>query len=259
MGGDVTNPQSLNRYAYALNNPTSSNDPSGLSSALDPYPRCSPESAFAADVDCTDDPGAYSTGPHSTDPAYYCSYMDSNDASCRQMAGLWPNGDPIFGGGSGVIIDSGGGYGGLGSGPLSGDFGPMGYPTGGGWGPPCDFGTCGGPVPGNSFAPAVTAAIGAGAAVCVGSGACEAAALGVAAGVLVGLAAVEIQHVFQNRAERERIRNIARGVGVDPHELGDAVEVYKQEHGIPNDENLSYAEIWTIAQQVKQGLYKGLK
>ena len=26
-GGDVTNPQSLNRYAYVLNNPASLNDP----------------------------------------------------------------------------------------------------------------------------------------------------------------------------------------------------------------------------------------
>ena len=30
MGGDITNPQSLNRYAYALNNPTTLTDPSGL-------------------------------------------------------------------------------------------------------------------------------------------------------------------------------------------------------------------------------------
>jgi RHS repeat-associated protein len=29
-GGDVTNPQSLNRYAYVLNNPATLNDPSGL-------------------------------------------------------------------------------------------------------------------------------------------------------------------------------------------------------------------------------------
>jgi uncharacterized protein RhaS with RHS repeats len=32
MGGDLTNPQSLNRYAYALNNPETLVDPSGLSS-----------------------------------------------------------------------------------------------------------------------------------------------------------------------------------------------------------------------------------
>ncbi|MGH9433863.1 MAG: RHS repeat-associated core domain-containing protein, partial [Terriglobia bacterium] len=30
VGGDLTNPQSLNRYAYALNNPESLTDPSGL-------------------------------------------------------------------------------------------------------------------------------------------------------------------------------------------------------------------------------------
>jgi uncharacterized protein RhaS with RHS repeats len=31
LAGDITNPQSLNRYAYVLNNPTGNTDPSGLS------------------------------------------------------------------------------------------------------------------------------------------------------------------------------------------------------------------------------------
>ena len=30
LAGDITNPQSLNRYAYAMNNPTNLIDPSGL-------------------------------------------------------------------------------------------------------------------------------------------------------------------------------------------------------------------------------------
>ncbi|MGH9376021.1 MAG: hypothetical protein ACRD1J_07610 [Terriglobia bacterium] len=36
VGGDIMNPQSLNRYAYALNNPTTDIDPSGLCSDFDP-------------------------------------------------------------------------------------------------------------------------------------------------------------------------------------------------------------------------------
>ncbi len=35
LGGDITNPQSLNRYAYALNNPTTLTDPTGLCSDYD--------------------------------------------------------------------------------------------------------------------------------------------------------------------------------------------------------------------------------
>jgi hypothetical protein len=30
-------------------------------------------------------------------------------------------------------------------------------------------------------------------------------------------------------------------------------------NGIPNNVNLSYAEIWAIAQEVKEGLWKGTK
>jgi RHS repeat-associated protein len=53
MGGDITNPQSLNRYAYALNNPTTNIDPLGLDSC-DPYFLCpeGPWSCFFTDPGC---------------------------------------------------------------------------------------------------------------------------------------------------------------------------------------------------------------
>ncbi|HXH49814.1 MAG TPA: RHS repeat-associated core domain-containing protein, partial [Terriglobia bacterium] len=43
LAGDVTNPQSLNRYAYVLNNPVSNTDPQGLSS-------CGPDSIATVDT-----------------------------------------------------------------------------------------------------------------------------------------------------------------------------------------------------------------
>jgi RHS repeat-associated protein len=47
LGGDVTNPQSLNLYAYVANNPTTSIDPLGLCSSVGPGGGfdCSPEEA----------------------------------------------------------------------------------------------------------------------------------------------------------------------------------------------------------------------
>ena len=46
LGGDVTNPQSLNRYAYVLNNPTTLTDPLGLQSG-DFDPRACQDPAYA--------------------------------------------------------------------------------------------------------------------------------------------------------------------------------------------------------------------
>jgi RHS repeat-associated protein len=145
VGGDITNPQSLNRYAYVLNNPTSMIDPLGLS-----------DCGGNPDVDCNDpshppDPPNHGGGGVGlgTDPSSDCSYTDSNDASCSNPAGLWSNGAPIYGGTGGGLNIGIWGDSGFGSGPLSGDFGPMGYPSSG-IGLPCDFGTCAGPWP-NGF------------------------------------------------------------------------------------------------------------
>lgn len=99
LGGDITNPQSLNRYAYVLNNPASFNDPLGLGHGLVYIDVCAP-----GDFAC--DGGGIDTNPG--DP---CSYVSSiADASCQEPPGLWDNGQPIF------PPYLGGGFGGWGGG-----------------------------------------------------------------------------------------------------------------------------------------------
>jgi len=51
QGGDVSNPQSLNRYAYVLNNPASLNDPSGLDGE-NPADPCSDPSYADSNAEC---------------------------------------------------------------------------------------------------------------------------------------------------------------------------------------------------------------
>jgi RHS repeat-associated protein len=80
LAGDISNPQSLNRYTYALNNPTTLIDPLGLQS---PGDNCSSKtgSAFA---DCV-------TG-------IYCM-ADPGQCSNRQLYGLFDEFDVILNGG----------------------------------------------------------------------------------------------------------------------------------------------------------------
>ena len=161
LGGDVSNPQSLNRYAYVMNNPINLTDVLGLgpddpcANAGDGGSSCEMAISNIPPVTC------YNGVCYNTNPADPCGYITSTgDASCGGgPPGLWNDGTSIFAG-SGVSV-IGGGFGGdgggLGSSPLSGDFGPMGLP-GGGSGMPCDFGTCGGSMPGSGFLDAGDAA-----------------------------------------------------------------------------------------------------
>ncbi len=134
VAGDITNPQSLNRYAYALNNPTTLTDPLGLIS-------CDP----AYGMDCCDPEDLFGCCPPGCDPS---------DIEC-EPTGAPPGPPPPGGGGTG----GGGGGGGTGStapgavwssnGTWSEGHQPAVYP----WslwqvfGPvgsvyPCDFGVC---------------------------------------------------------------------------------------------------------------------
>src|SRR3989454_5485526 len=84
LGGDVTNPQSLNRYAYALNSPTNLVDPLGL----DPF----------APVGC--DPEDY----HNCSPCDIFE-MEACPPGCDPFFGCTPGGPlprPFPGGGGGV-------------------------------------------------------------------------------------------------------------------------------------------------------------
>jgi RHS repeat-associated protein len=147
LAGDVTNPQSLNRYAYVLNNPASLVDPSGLDAVKIMEPGGGTACEFFA-WEC----GGGGAGV-STDPSNDCSYLMTNDASCQQAPGLFNNGQPIY-------PDPGSGGGGSGFGspwPINTDYGPIqplspGQLLGlllpiGASSPECDpFGFCGGPT-----------------------------------------------------------------------------------------------------------------
>ncbi|MGH9396818.1 MAG: hypothetical protein ACRD18_08200 [Terriglobia bacterium] len=76
LGGDITNPQSLNRYAYALNNPTTLTGPSGLGN-----PDCNNPEYAASHAECPAPPPCVADGTEGCIP--------------------YPIGYPVGGGGGG--------------------------------------------------------------------------------------------------------------------------------------------------------------
>jgi RHS repeat-associated protein len=181
LAGDVSNPQSLNRYAYVMNNPTTLTDPSGMGpkDGWDPCDRRPDKASCGGGQVGPNDPGPYATDPADIE----CAYVGTANAGCSQLPGLWSNGTPVQ---PGVTVSVGGtgsttgsaqiwstndlpcelgdcgssGWPGGATGPLSGDFGPFGLPASGGFGMPCDFGTCGNSFPGDGFQAAAAAAAG---------------------------------------------------------------------------------------------------
>ena len=132
---DLTNPQSLNLYAYVMNNPATLTDPLGL------CPGCpkliDPSTCDGIALNCTgggNGDGGYGEGCGFSDPTCAGNTVDCELGSC--------GGGGTGGGLPGLPTGPSGGIIGT-SGPLSGDYGAGLPPLGPDDGPPCDFGPCG--------------------------------------------------------------------------------------------------------------------
>jgi len=217
---DLTNPQSLNRYAYVMNNPTTLVDPSGL----DPFQPC--QSEFNCPPgNCLPDIDGFCIPAPPCDPVLGCAPPPVG-------------GGPPPMGGSGGASGGGGGTAPGGSGTGGGGAGP--FPGGG---PICGtFGACGGMPPG-FVSPAIGTADESApfvfdvTVICALTPGCLETVAGVAAGVLVykgvqaGIQIYNSRRTAPNQAENEQVRRIAREFCVSATALGNAVHDYKKRYG----------------------------
>ncbi|MBZ5539372.1 MAG: hypothetical protein LAN61_02515 [Acidobacteriia bacterium] len=111
LGGDVGNPQTLNRYAYVLNNPLALIDPLGLDPTADP---CAKSTAPGGCGSVTATP---TDGPHVTDVPGICMTVMRNNIVVSSSNGCSPY--PLSDRSGTIAGASGGAGGGSGSGPAN--------------------------------------------------------------------------------------------------------------------------------------------
>jgi RHS repeat-associated protein len=88
LAGDILNPQSLNRYAYVLNNPTNLTDPLGLSGCTMVWQEV-PGGEPIPGLDCTDDTAPTDLPPH---PILTPANTESRWYACMSASPYCPNG-----------------------------------------------------------------------------------------------------------------------------------------------------------------------
>jgi RHS repeat-associated protein len=212
LAGDILNPQSLNRYAYVLNNPINLIDPLGLA-------------VWDGHSDCRD-------------AWYSASHAECQDPGPCIAPGECRNPIPFpFPGPGGHRGGHGGGGGGGGNGGTQGGNTP-----GTGGNPPTPGTTQEPPIDIPDVIKVTSVGVLAGeglAALVCGPFApiCEAVVAGALVGAAVGYTVATVQNIYEsrrvspNQAENEMARRIARQFCVDPHALRDASHDYKKRYG----------------------------
>lgn len=247
---DTSNPQTLNRYAYVANSPLSNIDPAGT--------MCFP----SIEGDCSGMSGLQGTdyfNGTSCDPTLSGSCVFTPFTPFPGKGQGWGNNNGSsfnFGFDAQFSFDGGG--------DIWSEWMPP-IPTSPGQAisnviglvmpqRPCET-EFGAPCvqQGNSFGPgAVLAGGGTLEGICIIAEPCGAAEL-IFGGLFLGTVATI--DTYQYYRIPRPIRDAARAIGVSARALGDAVEQYKHDNGLPPDFNLDYATILLIAQELKQGGY----